>query len=246
MVGEEAVATLDIIPLLLPYVRPWAASKTPCTCRCSRWRRPSTPTCSAAGSMRLASTRPSLDRLRPGPEHRSHVRGQRRPRPARPVRWRAHQGHARLINPRGHPGRDAGLQPARGGRRGDQRVPKLGRDVPQARQAPRSPGGTEAHPARRAAPHRLRHLPRPPDPRGAPGVELRRAALGPALRRHGRRVRERYERQDEAAAYFDPAATKAPADRRFEALRVAVTMRPDDVEHADVETFVPAELANIT
>ena len=54
------------------------------------------------------------------------------------------------------------------------------------------------------------------------------------------------QRQDEAAADFDPAEIKALADRRLEALRVAVTMRPDDVEHADVETFVPAELANFT
>jgi ribonucleoside-diphosphate reductase beta chain len=52
--------------------------------------------------------------------------------------------------------------------------------------------------------------------------------------------------QDEAAADFDPAEVKALADRRLEALRVAVTMRPDDVEHADVEAFVPVELANIT
>jgi ribonucleoside-diphosphate reductase beta chain len=53
------------------------------------------------------------------------------------------------------------------------------------------------------------------------------------------------QRQDDSAA-FDPAEIKALADRRLEALRVAVTMRPDDVERADPETFVPAELANIT
>ena len=52
--------------------------------------------------------------------------------------------------------------------------------------------------------------------------------------------------QDAAAADFDPAEVKALADRRLEALRVAVTMRPDDVEHADVESFVPVELAAIT
>ena len=52
--------------------------------------------------------------------------------------------------------------------------------------------------------------------------------------------------QDAAAADFDPAEIKALADRRLEALRVAVTMRPDDVEHADVESFVPVELAAIT
>ena len=45
---------------------------------------------------------------------------------------------------------------------------------------------------------------------------------------------------------FDPAELKALADRRLDALRVAVTMRPADVEHADVESFVPAELASIT
>lgn len=53
------------------------------------------------------------------------------------------------------------------------------------------------------------------------------------------------QRQDEDSAEFDPAEVKALADRRLEALRVAVTMRPDDVEQADVETFVPAELASI-
>jgi ribonucleoside-diphosphate reductase beta chain len=53
--------------------------------------------------------------------------------------------------------------------------------------------------------------------------------------------------QDQAAAAgFDPAAVQALIDRRLEALRVAVTMRPDDVEHADVESFVPEELASIT
>jgi ribonucleoside-diphosphate reductase beta chain len=52
--------------------------------------------------------------------------------------------------------------------------------------------------------------------------------------------------QDTASADFDPAEVKALADRRLEALRVAVTMRPDDVERADVESFVPAELATIT
>ena len=45
---------------------------------------------------------------------------------------------------------------------------------------------------------------------------------------------------------FDPAAVTALIDRRLEALRVAVTMRPDDVEHADPESFVPEELASIT
>jgi ribonucleoside-diphosphate reductase beta chain len=54
------------------------------------------------------------------------------------------------------------------------------------------------------------------------------------------------QQQDADAADFDPAEVKALADRRLEALRVAVTMRPDDVERADVESFVPAELAAIT
>ena len=54
------------------------------------------------------------------------------------------------------------------------------------------------------------------------------------------------QQEDGAAAGFDPAAVKALLDRRLEALRVAVTMRPEDVEHADVESFVPAELASIT
>jgi len=52
--------------------------------------------------------------------------------------------------------------------------------------------------------------------------------------------------EDAVAAGFDPAEVKALLDRRLEALRVAVTMRPEDVEHADVESFVPAELASIT
>jgi ribonucleoside-diphosphate reductase beta chain len=54
------------------------------------------------------------------------------------------------------------------------------------------------------------------------------------------------QQQDAAEADFDPAEIKALADRRLEALRVAVTMRPADVERADVEAFVPVELANIT
>jgi ribonucleoside-diphosphate reductase beta chain len=48
-----------------------------------------------------------------------------------------------------------------------------------------------------------------------------------------------------AAADFDPAAVQALIDRRLEALRVAVAMRPDDVEQADPESFVPEELASI-
>jgi ribonucleoside-diphosphate reductase beta chain len=54
------------------------------------------------------------------------------------------------------------------------------------------------------------------------------------------------EQEQAARAGFDPGAVKALIDRRLEALRVAVTMRPEDVEHADVESFVPAELASIT
>jgi ribonucleoside-diphosphate reductase beta chain len=45
---------------------------------------------------------------------------------------------------------------------------------------------------------------------------------------------------------FGPADVQALCDRRLEALRVAVTMRPDDVEQADVESFVPEELASVT
>jgi len=48
------------------------------------------------------------------------------------------------------------------------------------------------------------------------------------------------------AADFDPVALKALMDRRLEALRVAVTMRLEDVEHADPESFVPEELASVT
>jgi ribonucleoside-diphosphate reductase beta chain len=52
--------------------------------------------------------------------------------------------------------------------------------------------------------------------------------------------------QDASVPDFDPAELKALADRRLDALRVAVTMQPADVERADVESFVPAELASIT
>jgi ribonucleoside-diphosphate reductase beta chain len=45
---------------------------------------------------------------------------------------------------------------------------------------------------------------------------------------------------------FDPAVIQALIDRRLEALRVAVAMRPEEVEQADPETFVPVELASIT
>ncbi len=45
---------------------------------------------------------------------------------------------------------------------------------------------------------------------------------------------------------FGPAEVKALIDRRLASLRVAITMRPADVESADVESFVPEELASIT
>jgi len=48
------------------------------------------------------------------------------------------------------------------------------------------------------------------------------------------------------AAEFDEVALKSLIDRRLEALRVAVTMRPEDVEQADPETFVPEDLASIS
>jgi hypothetical protein len=47
-------------------------------------------------------------------------------------------------------------------------------------------------------------------------------------------------------ADFDPVALKALMDRRLEALRVGVTMRLEDVEQADPESFVPEELALMT
>jgi ribonucleoside-diphosphate reductase beta chain len=47
------------------------------------------------------------------------------------------------------------------------------------------------------------------------------------------------------AADFDAEALKALIDKRLQALRVAVTMRPEDVESADPESFVPEELAAI-
>jgi ribonucleoside-diphosphate reductase beta chain len=52
------------------------------------------------------------------------------------------------------------------------------------------------------------------------------------------------QQEQAVAAGFDPAAVKVLIERRLEALRVAVTMRPEDVEHADIESFVPAELAS--
>jgi ribonucleoside-diphosphate reductase beta chain len=42
----------------------------------------------------------------------------------------------------------------------------------------------------------------------------------------------------------DPDGVQALANRRLESLRVALTMRPQDVEQADVEAFVPGELAS--
>ena len=54
------------------------------------------------------------------------------------------------------------------------------------------------------------------------------------------------QEEQEAEADFDLAAVKALLDRRLEALRVALTMRPEEVEHADVDSFVPGELASIT
>jgi ribonucleoside-diphosphate reductase beta chain len=45
---------------------------------------------------------------------------------------------------------------------------------------------------------------------------------------------------------FGPAEVKALIDRRLASLRVAITMRPAEVEAADVESFVPEELASIT
>jgi ribonucleoside-diphosphate reductase beta chain len=47
-------------------------------------------------------------------------------------------------------------------------------------------------------------------------------------------------------ADFDAVALQGLLDRRLEALRVAVTMRPEEVEQADPESFVPAELASIS
>jgi ribonucleoside-diphosphate reductase beta chain len=52
--------------------------------------------------------------------------------------------------------------------------------------------------------------------------------------------------QQRGAPGFDPAEIQGLVDRRLEALRVAVTMRPADVEQADPESFVPAELLSIT
>jgi ribonucleoside-diphosphate reductase beta chain len=47
------------------------------------------------------------------------------------------------------------------------------------------------------------------------------------------------------ATDFDAAELQALIDRRLESLRVALTMRPGEVEEADVESFVPGELASI-
>src|SRR5215471_7684454 len=62
MVGEEAV-TLDIIPLL-QCMSDLGRLEDTMYCRCSRWKRPSTPTCSAGGLTRSASTRPASTRSR--------------------------------------------------------------------------------------------------------------------------------------------------------------------------------------
>jgi ribonucleoside-diphosphate reductase beta chain len=52
------------------------------------------------------------------------------------------------------------------------------------------------------------------------------------------------EQEQAAAAGYDLASVQALMDRRLESLRVALTMRPQDVERADVESFVPRELAS--
>ena len=137
MVGEEAV-TLDIIPLLrcmsdlgrledTMYLSMFAMEEAKHTDMFRRWFDAVGLDPASLDDFVLARN----EAMR-GSDGRSRPRA---------VRWRAHQGHAapglRSIA-RGDPGRDAGLQPARGGRGGDQRVPALGRDVPQARQAPRS------------------------------------------------------------------------------------------------------------
>jgi ribonucleoside-diphosphate reductase beta chain len=57
---------------------------------------------------------------------------------------------------------------------------------------------------------------------------------------YGGRAEQRGDASD-----FDAVALQSLIDRRLEALRVAVTMRPEDVEHADPESFVPEDLASI-
>jgi ribonucleoside-diphosphate reductase beta chain len=57
---------------------------------------------------------------------------------------------------------------------------------------------------------------------------------------YGGRAEQRGDASD-----FDAAALQSLIDRRLEALRVAVTMRPEDVEQADPESFVPEDLASI-
>jgi ribonucleoside-diphosphate reductase beta chain len=52
------------------------------------------------------------------------------------------------------------------------------------------------------------------------------------------------EQERAAAAGYDLDSVQALMDRRLESLRVALTMRPQDVEQADVESFVPGELAS--
>jgi ribonucleoside-diphosphate reductase beta chain len=54
------------------------------------------------------------------------------------------------------------------------------------------------------------------------------------------------QQEQTIALGFGPAEVQALIDRRLASLRVAVTMRPVDVEQADVESFVPEELASIT
>ena len=57
---------------------------------------------------------------------------------------------------------------------------------------------------------------------------------------YGGRAEQRGDASD-----FDAVALQSLIDRRLEALRVAVTMRPDEVEQADPESFVPEDLASI-
>jgi ribonucleoside-diphosphate reductase beta chain len=52
------------------------------------------------------------------------------------------------------------------------------------------------------------------------------------------------EQEQAATAGYDLDSVQALMDRRLESLRVALTMRPQEVEQADVESFVPGELAS--
>ena len=244
MVGEEAV-TLDIVPLLrcmsdlgrledTMYLAMFAMEEAKHTEMFRRWFD--------AVGMDPAS----LDDL---VRAQKAARAKRRQPPDRRLRRRAHPGDAPARHrpvAGGHPRRVHHLQPARRGRARDQRLPRWDEVFRKLGKLPGLQAGLKL-----TQRDERRHI--------AYGTYLARRVLAenPELWEFTERRWARLTSgfvggygsaapvQDAAVPDFDAAELKALADRRLEALRVAATMRPADVERADVESFVPAELASI-